>query len=241
MKDSENEGDDEISRRKTCKKKVFPPHFGYDQQDSLDIEEGCSSPRTVKRRPTRSYHKRDSNLLQDSAMMRSSNSSLCSFTSMSEYTDGYSDYDYDSITGDTDDYTETNGYVDDLENLKPELKARVQNERRISKSRILDLENELEGQQDHYRANEAANKRQILALQREIEGLKLELSSVKAHEHILALKSRLENEAKASTISDLQEQIQSLSEQLCSHTVQNDSTDAPSTRRPKQRLRSCSS
>ena len=87
---------------------------------------------------------------------------------------GYSDYDYDirSVTDDTDDYTEHTGdVVDDLENLKPELKERFQNERRISRSRILDLERELEGQQDHYRANDAANKRQILALEREIEGM----------------------------------------------------------------------
>ena len=85
---------------------------------------------------------------------------------------GYSDYDYDvrSITDDTDDYTEVNDVIEELENIKPELKARVQNERRISRSKILDLERELEGQQDHYRASEVAKERQILAYQREIEG-----------------------------------------------------------------------
>ena len=88
---------------------------------------------------------------------------------------GFSDYDYDIrsdiITDDSDYYTEHTDASDDLDSLKPELKARFQNERRISRSRILELERELEGQQDHYRANEAANQRQILALQREVEGM----------------------------------------------------------------------
>ena len=47
--------------------------------------------------------------------------------------------------------------------------------------------------------------------------MKLELSSVKAHEHILALKSRLELEGKSTAISDLHQQVQSLQSQLSSH------------------------
>lgn len=110
---------------------------------------------------------------------------------------GYSDYDYDvrSITDDTDDYAELpDVMIEELELIKPELKARVENERRVSRSRIISLERELEGQQDYYRASEVARDRQLKSLQRDIEGLKLELSSVKAHENILALKCRLELE-----------------------------------------------
>ena len=111
--------------------------------------------------------------------------------------EGYSDYDYDvrSITDDTDDYAELpDVMIEELELIKPELKARVENERRVSRSRIISLERELEGQQDYYRASEVARDRQLKSLQRDIEGLKLELSSVKAHENILALKCRLELE-----------------------------------------------
>lgn len=100
-----------------------------------------------------------------------------------------------SITDDTDDYAELpDVMIEELELIKPELKARVENERRVSRSRIISLERELEGQQDYYRASEVARDRQLKSLQRDIEGLKLELSSVKAHENILALKCRLELE-----------------------------------------------
>ena len=59
------------------------------QEDSIDAEEqdGITTPnRSIQKRRTRSYRKNSSNLLQLSAMVRSSNSSLCSFTS--EITDG---------------------------------------------------------------------------------------------------------------------------------------------------------
>ena len=70
---------------------------------------------------------------------------------------GYSDYDYDapSVTDDTDDYVEIQDVI---------------NERRVSRSKIFDLERELEGQQDIYRASEVAKDRQIKSLIREIEG-----------------------------------------------------------------------
>ena len=87
---------------------------------------------------------------------------------------GYSDYDYDvrSITDDTDDYAELpDVMIEELELIKPELKARVENERRVSRSRIISLERELEGQQDYYRASEVARDRQLKSLQRDIEGL----------------------------------------------------------------------
>lgn len=74
------------------------------------------------------------------------------------------------MTDDTDDYAEMNDVIDELETIKPELKARVQNERRISRTKIFDLERELEGLQDFYRANEIAKDRQIKSFQREIEG-----------------------------------------------------------------------
>ena len=87
---------------------------------------------------------------------------------------GYSDYDYDvrSITDDTDDYADIpDVMIEELENMKPELKARVENERRVSRSRIISLERELEGQQDYYRVSEVAKDRQLKSLQRDIEGL----------------------------------------------------------------------
>jgi len=86
---------------------------------------------------------------------------------------GYSDYDYDirSITDDTDDYADIpDVMIEELELIKPELKARVENERRVSRSRIISLERELEGQQDYYRASEVARDRQLKSLQRDIEG-----------------------------------------------------------------------
>ena len=55
-------------------------------------------------------------------------------------------------------------------------------------------------------------------------GLKLELSSVKAHEHILGLKARLDREADLNTINDLNEQIQALQDKLISHP-RDDSKD----------------
>ena len=61
--------------------------------------------------------------------------------------------------------------IEELELIKPELKARVENERRVSRSRIISLERELEGQQDYYRASEVARDRQLKSLQRDIEGL----------------------------------------------------------------------
>lgn len=215
-KDSDNEGDETddtstiVQRRR--KKKLS---YSLDKQDSMDGDDGSATPnRSVQKRRTRSYRKNSSNLLQLTAMMRSSNSSLCSFTS--EMTDGYSDYDYDvrSVTDDTDDYAEMNDVIDELETIKPELKARVQNERRISRTKIFDLERELEGLQDFYRANEIAKDRQIKSFQREIEGLKLELSSVKAHENILALKYRLELEGKSTRVNDLEQQVESLQDEI---------------------------
>ena len=85
---------------------------------------------------------------------------------------GYSDYDYDvrSVTDDTDDYADCPDVIDELEQIKPELIARVQYERKVSRCKIFDLERELEGQQDYIRANEIAKDRQIRAYQREIEG-----------------------------------------------------------------------
>ena len=85
---------------------------------------------------------------------------------------GYSDYDYDvrSVTDDTDDYADCPDVIDELEQIKPELIPRVQYERKVSRSKIFDLERELEGQQDYIRANEIAKDRQIRAYQREIEG-----------------------------------------------------------------------
>ena len=85
---------------------------------------------------------------------------------------GFSDYDLDyrSVTDDTDDYSEILDVVDDLENVRPEIKERVDRERRISRTRISDLERALEGTQDEYRANVVSKDRQIKSLQREIEG-----------------------------------------------------------------------
>ena len=92
---------------------------------------------------------------------------------------GYSDYDYDvrSVTDDTDDYADCPDVIDELEQIKPELIARVQYERKVSRSKIFDLERELEGQQDYIRANEIAKDRQIRAYQREIEGRYISVSS----------------------------------------------------------------
>lgn len=86
---------------------------------------------------------------------------------------GYSDYDFDirSITDDTDDYAEIPDVIEELELIKPELKIRVENERRVSRSKIINLERELEGQQDYYRASEVAKDRQIKSLLRDIEGI----------------------------------------------------------------------
>ena len=61
--------------------------------------------------------------------------------------------------------------IDELDSIKPELKARVENERRVSRSRIISLERELEGQHYYYRASEVAKDRQLKTLQRDIEGL----------------------------------------------------------------------
>ena len=92
---------------------------------------------------------------------------------------GFSDYDLDyrSVTDDTDDYSEILDVVDDLENVRPEIKERVDRERRISRTRISDLERALEGTQDEYRANVVSKDRQIKSLQREIEGELLFVSS----------------------------------------------------------------
>ena len=76
-----------------------------------------------------------------------------------------------SITDDTDDYAEINDVVDELEHLQPDLKVKVINERRISRSKIFDLERELEGQQDYHRATDIAKDRQLKTCQREIEGV----------------------------------------------------------------------
>jgi len=61
-------------------------------------------------------------------------------------------------------------------------------------------------------------------------GLKLELSSVKAHENILALKSRLELEGKNNRIHDLEQQTQTLKEEI------DDISKAPDTNEAQQEL-----
>ena len=46
----------------------------------------------------------------------------------------------------------------------------MERERRISRSRIFDLQRTLEGTQDENRANDVARDRQVKSLQREVEG-----------------------------------------------------------------------
>ncbi|XP_065652061.1 girdin isoform X2 [Hydra vulgaris] len=210
----------EIFEDKVIKDKQNDEDEEFDDKDSCN-EDVSTPPLTNQRRSTRRRNPNQS-LTQSNPMIRSSNSSLCSLTS--EYTDGYSDYDYDapSVTDDTDDYVEIQYPADDL---NPETKKRMNDERRVSRSKILDLERELEGQQDIYRASEAAKDRQIKSLIREIEGLKLELSSVRAHENMLALKCRLELESKNIRIEDLEQQIKSLQSEIHKLSYVSDSSD----------------
>ncbi|XP_066929720.1 myosin heavy chain, cardiac muscle isoform-like isoform X1 [Clytia hemisphaerica] len=239
--DSENEADDPLTENEgmntplLTRRKRHSSGYPFEHMDSHEnTEDGTTTPNRISsksRSRSRTKGKSQSNLLSLSAMMLSSNSSLCSYTS--ELTDGYSDYDYDvrSITDDTDDYADIPDVViEELELIKPELKARVENERRVSRSRIISLERELEGQHDYHRASEVARDRQLKSLQRDIEGLKLELSSVKAHENILALKSRLELEGKNSRIHDLEQQNQTLKEEI------QDITNTPNTNEAQQEL-----